>query len=240
MPIIYEPRGRALEYAPLAANLYSGCTHGCTYCFAPAVLRTDRAGFHARATARQNVLVQLRRDAAKLKGDPREVLLCFITDPYQPAEKDLEITREAIRILNDEGLAVTILTKGGLLAARDFDLLAYNPRNSLAVTLTTDDPSVSRQWEPAAAPPQERMELLRQAHEAGIRTWVSFEPVFDPEACLRLLESTAPYTDFYKVGKLNYHEAAKGIDWGEFRRQIQARLTTLGKSHYIKTDLAKA
>ena len=86
MNIIYEPKGRAKEHAPLAINLYSGCSHGCMYCFGPSTLKKDRQVFNNKVTSKKNALERLTKDACKLRGDNREVLLSFITDPYQPIE----------------------------------------------------------------------------------------------------------------------------------------------------------
>lgn len=237
MPVLYEPKGRAFEYADLAVNLYRGCIHGCEYCFAPSVLRMDRGEFHQVGAPRKGVLEQLERDTAKLAGDQRNVLLCFTTDPYQPADDVHRLTREAIRILNAGGLGVTVLTKGGLRAVRDFDLLAKDPRNCFASTLTLDDPADSLRWEPEGAPPAERLEALQIAHHLGIATWVSLEPVLDPEVVYRLIRITAPFVDLYKVGTLNYHPHAATINWSEFRAQVVDLLKTLGKPYYLKRDL---
>jgi DNA repair photolyase len=232
---IYEPRGKAKEYSPLAVNLYKGCAHGCKYCFAPSATFTDNI------RPRPGILEALKKDAAKLAGDPREILLSFTSDPYQPAEWDMFLTRRALEILMAHGLTVTVLTKGGPWGIiRDMDLLKTNPRNAWSVTLTHDDPAVSLEWEPGAALPADRIESLRLAHAAGIKTWVSFEPVIDPKAVYRLLDQTHAFVDFYKVGKLNYHPRAKEIDWAEFKERIEARLRHLGKSYLLKRDLIEA
>ena len=177
MTTIYEPKGKAHEYSPLAVNLYKGCGHGCKYCYAPATTKTKRAIFQSPdyIRPRSGILKALKKDAAKLAGDKREILLSFTSDPYQPIEKDLGVTRQALEILMAHGLTVTILTKGGTWGIiRDMDLLKMNPRNAWSVTLTHDDPAVSLEWEPGAPLPEARIESLRIAHEAGIKTWVSF------------------------------------------------------------------
>ncbi len=237
MRVVYEPKGRAGEYAPLACNLYSGCAHGCRYCYAPLVLRRDRAGFHARVAPRPGVLEALKKDARKLAGDERPVLLCFTADPYQPMDGDLQTTREAIKILNDHDLGVHILTKGGRRAERDFDLLAGHPRNAFGVTLTFTTLDSSEFWEPRAARPQERIAALREARRRGVKTWVSLEPVIDPAAALRLIEMTHEFVDHFKVGKLNYRPEAPLIDWARFRVEAESLLKSLGKSYYLKRDL---
>lgn len=105
MRIIYEPRGRALEYAPLAVSLYHGCSHGCRYCYVPAALRTTTEKF-LQPGPRKNALALLERDAEELAraGDTREILMSFTCDPYQHLEQELGLTREAIRILIQHGL----------------------------------------------------------------------------------------------------------------------------------------
>lgn len=237
--IIYQPKGKALEYSPLAANLYRGCSHGCVYCYAPAATFTDQEVFRSQVCPRKNVLNQLKTDAAKFFGDTRRVLLSFTSDAYQPIEEKLELTRTALFLFAESGLKAGVLTKGGMLAVRDFDILAKMDAE-FAVSLTTDDETESKQWEPGAALPHERIESLRVAKRYGIPTWVSFEPVINPGAVMRLIDATAEVVDFYKVGKLNHHPFAKRIDWPAFRRDVCAKLDGIGKPYLIKKDLLNA
>ncbi len=236
MAIIYQPAGRAREYSEWAANLYSGCGHGCIYCYAPSACRRQRNEFHATPKPRKNVLKQLEKDCQRLQGKkmPR-ILFCFTTDPYQLIEKEHEITRQAIKMLHDHGLAVQILTKGGSRAERDFDLLT--PEDAFASTLTFLDEADSKMWEPGAASPQDRIDTIKEAHNAGIPTWVSLEPVIDPEQTLQIVRQTHEFVDLYKVGKLNYHPRAREVDWGQFTKEVVALLKSLGKRYYIKKDL---
>ncbi len=69
MKVIYEPRGAAFEYSPLAANLFRGCSHGCTYCYAPACLRMSRDNF-GKATVRKDVLKWLDKSNCRKCGKP--------------------------------------------------------------------------------------------------------------------------------------------------------------------------
>lgn len=242
MPAIYQPRGKALEYSPLALNLYKGCSHGCAYCFAPSATFTPREQFHSadHIRPRPDILAQAEKDAKKLAGDHRDVLLSFTSDVYQPAEERYQVTREALLILKKHQLHPTILTKGGALARRDFDILQSIPGAAFAVTLTCRDAKASLDWEPGAALPEVRIENLREAHKAGIRTWVSFEPVLYPAQVLDMIRETAPFVDLFKVGKLNYHPHAKTIDWPKFRVDVVALLKDTGKPYIIKKDLRLA
>jgi len=239
MSIIYKPKGRALEYSPLAANIYKGCGHACVYCFAPKATFTDRKVFSSPEyiRPRPNVIKQLKKDAVKFQGTDKPVLLSFTTDPYQPINDKVGLTREALKILVYHDIPVTILTKGGMRACKDFIWLVQNRNNTFSVTLTTDDPTESLSWEPGAASPSDRIKSLKIAHDQGIKTWVSFEPVINPNAVIRLIKETHAFVDLYKVGKLNYHPLAKTIDWKAFLFRVEAELDYYGKERYIKKDL---
>ena len=243
MSVIYQPDGKAGEFSELACNLYKGCAHGCVYCYGPNATFTKRETFNSTdyIRPRPGILGALRKEAPKYAGDPRSILLCFTSDPYQPIEQEQRLTRQALEILANNNCTFTTLTKGGSWGIeRDMDLFLRNPMNTWSATLTHDDPVVSKLWEPGAALPQERINALRIAHDAGIKTWVSFEPVFDPEAVYRLLTLTHEFVDFYKVGKINYHPIQHTINWPEFREKIEAQLKSLNKSYLLKKDLLAA
>lgn len=234
---IYEPRGKAAEYARWAVNLYRGCTHGCTYCYVPQVLHMERPVFHAECVERPGILDKLRHDAELLASSGNDpvlndpVLFCFTSDPYQPGA---HATRAALSIMREFNIPFNVLTKG-YMAYRDFDL--YGPNDCFGVTLTLDWPE-SAKWEPSAATPAERLANLQDAHNRGIRTWVSLEPVIEPAQTLRLIDITHEYVDHYAVGKLNYHPLAGTIDWPKFLRDELAKLKQYGNSYYIKESLA--
>jgi DNA repair photolyase len=238
MKIIYEPKGKAREYARLAANLYSGCSHGCKFCFGPQTLRKDKQAFSADVHPKKDALDRLQEDAIRLKGDDREILLSFVTDPYQPLEMELEITRGAIRALIENDLRFTILTKGGTRATRDFDLLeGYDKARfgSTVIFISQDD---ADEWEINAPSINDRINAIEVAHSRGIKTWVSLEPVIDPEQALQLIQQIHPIVDHWKVGKLNHHPAIeKKVDWIRFREEVTALLDSLGADYYLKKSL---
>ncbi|MFA5001980.1 MAG: radical SAM protein [Methanolinea sp.] len=239
--IIYEPQGRAREYAELAANLYRGCDHGCTYCYAPLATRTNRESFH-QPSVRNNVIEKFRHDAKELErvGETRPILLSFTTDPYQHLDIKEKLTRKAIDTLHYHNLKVTILTKGGKRSERDFDLLTKRPELSeYGVTLVFINEEQREEIEPFAASTYERINSLKRAHNQGIRTYVSLEPVWEPKQTLKLIEMTSDFVDFYKVGKLNYHSQKANVDWRKFRIDVCKKLNDLGKNYYIKEDLKK-
>ena len=233
--VIYETKGKAREYCELAINLYSGCAHCCVYCYGADVTHQTWDAF--TKTIRPRVtLNDLEQSAKAWANETRPILMCFVTDPYQPLEEQSKLTQTAIETLHRHNLKFTILTKAGKLAQRDFDL--YKNGDSFATTLTCVNREVATQWEPHAGLPHERIANLKKAHELGIKTWVSLEPVIDPEYSLELIELTKGFVDHYKVGKMNYHERQKEIDWASYARKALRLLSAEHKSYYIKKDLA--
>jgi hypothetical protein len=108
-----------------------------------------------------------------------------------------------------------------LAAAKDFDL--YGPNDWFGVTLTYDNDTDSKQNEPGAAMPADRIKALEEAHNLGIQTWVSMEPVLDPDQTLNLIEITHEFVDNFRVGKLNHFpEIEAKIDWPKFRNDVEA------------------
>src|ERR1700751_4632436 len=212
---IYAPQGQAGEYAPLASNPYRGCGHACAYCYVPLVIKMPRKDFDAGAAPRQNSLRELLRDAKKYKAlnITEQVMFSFTTDVYNPF--DTSITRPAIEILIEHGLAFCVLTKAGMRAWCDHDL--YRPdRDAFASTLTSLDERFSRKWERNAALPGDRIEALKAFHARGIFTWVSLEPTLDIEASLAIVEATHGFVDLYKVGRVNYLPMTKTTDWRDY------------------------
>jgi hypothetical protein len=234
---IYAPKGQAGEYAPLAANPYSGCGHGCAYCYVPLVTKKHREDFDAGAYPRKGYLDNLRKDAQKYRaaGITEQVLFSFTTDVYNPFDRSL--TRPSLQIVQEHGMGICVLTKGGNRALEDIDL--YRPdRDSFASTLTTLDDSFSKKWERNAALPGDRIATLKNFHERGIFTWVSLEPTLSVEASLEIVTATHRFVDLYKVGRANYLGAlTKNTDWKDYTLRMIDLFGKLGVRHYIKRDL---
>jgi DNA repair photolyase len=239
--VLYQPTGRAGEYSAWAVNLFKGCPHGCAYCFAAGMARRfDTSRDFSQVEARPDVLRQLERDVVRLaERITTPVLLSFTCDCYSPhfTDEQRAVTRQAIGILKGGGLRVQILTKAGLAATGDFDLLGT--ADSVAASLTLLDEQDSQAWEPGAAAPAERIALLRAAKARGLTTWASLEPVIEPEQTLSIIRTTAAerIIDYYAVGKLNHHQHASTINWRAFAREVHDLLETLGVSYRLKDDL---
>ncbi len=236
--VIYETKGRAREFCELAINLYTGCAHRCVYCYGADVTHQSKEQFEHQIKPRVTSS-DIHRSAYKysLKNERRPVLMCFITDPYQPLDAATLLTRFAIKALHANNLHFTVLTKAGPLAQRDFSL--YEDGDSFATTLTCLNDDETKKWEPNAGMFAERIDNLACAHAMGIPTWVSLEPVIDPVASLAIIQATHKFVDHYKVGKLNYHPHKDTIDWENYGRKALRLINKLGAGGYIKRDLGE-
>lgn len=222
MKPIYEPKGAAKEYGDYAINIYTGCPHRCFYCFAPNVLHRDREEFHTNVKPREGIVEAVAKQLERENITGRLIHLCFTCDPY-PIGYDTTPTRVIIKLLKDSGNNVQILTKNP--THRDLDLLDEN--DWFGITYDGINPVGS------VFPHTD----LYTAHEKGIKTWVSFEPVVNAENVLAAIEETASYVDKIKIGKLNYHKS--DIDWKQFGEQAEALCKELNLNYYIKDSLRK-
>jgi len=235
--LLYTPSGKAGEYAnkAYAANIFNGCTHGCKYCYVPSFLKM---GSDKKETF-ERIVSPVPDLYARLGEIDEPIFLCFTCDPYPEDLMVSSYTRDVIAMILDSGNSVNILTKAGTRAVRDFDMLCMDKKNRIGATLTFIDPFLSSTWEPRAASPVNRVEMLRQAKERGIHTWASVEPVIVPSESLKIIELASPYVDEFKVGKWNYDKRSNAIDWHGFVYDVVSLLEKIGKKYTIKEDLKK-
>lgn len=232
---IYTPRGKALEYADLALNIYNGCSHGCAYCFSKKMHDRWKPNENfSDVKVREGIVDATKKQLSKGKYKGKNILLCFSCDPYS-SNVDTTPTREIIRAIKDAGANFTVLTKGGMRASRDFDL--YSEGDSFGSTLTFDDSDKSLEWEPGAAEPLSRIQAIVEAHEKGIKTWVSLEPVISRQDAIRFVTDLHSHVDLWKVGRWNYDQRANEIDWKTFGHDIETVFKILKCNYYIKEDL---
>jgi DNA repair photolyase len=183
---------------------------------------------------RKNVLRELERDTQKMQGDAREILLSFMSDPYH-SDEAARLTREALLLLEQYHLRVQVLTKGGRRSTRDFDILARN-HWKYGATIIFQSERLREQWEPGAPPIAERVDAIREAHARGIFTWVSVEPVVDPDEAIKVVRDLRGEVDFWKIGKLNHdRQREAAIDWHRFLVDVEVALD--GQCWLIKKDL---
>jgi len=242
MSLIYEPRGKAREYSPLALNLYTGCKHACRYCYAPSIMRQKlhvwAKNMKIRGGDEKSLLNSLDREAARMAGDKRDILLSFMTDPYCTPEA-AATTRKALTILEAHKLRVQVLTKAPSRAKADFDIIARNGWK-MATTLGFYSKAKAKQWEPYADSPLVRINAMKEAASQDIFTWVSAEPIIFPEEGLKAIKALAGYIDLIKIGKLNHNKALESrVDWGKFLGDAEALLHGTYTRWYVKKDLEK-
>lgn len=235
--VIYTPSGAAREYSELAVNIAIGCAHGCKYCYAPALRRTTRENFKNNIMPRKDFFQKFEKDLEDMSknGDRRRVLLCFMTDCYQP--QLVEKTRRCLELFKKYNIRFQVLTKNGSNAIKDFDL--YKDGDAYAATIVFSKEDYRKHFEPDACSIEERIESLKIAHEKGIETWISLEPVLYPDQALEIIDMTKNFTDHYKIGKVSNfnYEGADTIDWIKFVKELKGKLERLNKSYYIKKSL---
>jgi hypothetical protein len=200
-----------------------------------------KATDHGIPYPRKDAIKLLKLDATELAatGDTREILMSFTTDPYQPIERDYHLTSTAIGILQNYELHFTILTKAGIPSLFDLEKLREHPDLfRYGTTLTLNREEDLRVWEPFAASTHDRIIALKKMHDSGIRTWVSLEPLIDPEQTLFLITVTHPYVDEYRLGALNHSEKKySDEDMINFVNQAYTLLKFYKKKFIFKKDL---
>lgn len=239
MSIIYEPKGRAREYSPLALNIYTGCTHKCKYCYAPSCIQKSQKDYFKKPYPRKNIVQNLEKELEMSGRIWDQVLLSFVGDVYCETKDNNKATREVLKLLLHHMVPTAILTKGGERCLHDIDVFRYFGKHlQVGTTLTFDNEKDSLEWEEGAALPSERIETLEILHEEGIKTFASFEPVICPEQSLKLIKKTLHCVDVYKIGKINnYRGIDKTIDWESFLESAIEILRGAKKDFYVKQDL---
>lgn len=183
-------------------NPYRGCEHGCLYCYARPT--HEYLGFSAGLDFETRILV--KENAPDLLAErfqlpswtPEPIWLSGNTDPYQPVERELELTRRLLRVFAHHRNPVGLITKNGLLT-RDLDLLgdmaAWNGVR-VTVSITTLDNELAGAMEPRTARPPLRLRLIEACAEAGVPVGVNVAPIvpgLTDEEVPRILEAAAKH-----------------------------------------------
>ena len=164
-------------------NPYRGCEHGCIYCYARPT--HEYLGFSAGLDFESKIMVKtnapelLRAELTSLRWQPQTLVMSGVTDPYQPVERKLRITRGCLEVLAKFRNPVAIITKNRLVV-RDIDLLRdLAAHNAVAVNIsvTSLDPNLQRVLEPRTSSPQARLDAIRELRNAGIPTGAMVAPI---------------------------------------------------------------
>jgi DNA repair photolyase len=164
-------------------NPYRGCEHGCIYCYARPT--HEYLGFSAGLDFESKILVKedapelLRRELSSPRWTSQVLAISGVTDPYQPIERRLHLTRRCLQVLVEFRNPVVIITKNHLVT-RDADLLEELARHQAVrvfLSITTLDGSLARVLEPRASHPSRRLAAIETLSQAGVPTGVLVAPV---------------------------------------------------------------
>jgi DNA repair photolyase len=201
-----RPSGTRFGYC---INCYDGCGHGCIYCYGMKA-RYMKYRDWIKPRPRYQVVDWLRNDIELIKQHPeikteiKDFMICSITDCYQPLELEHRLTREVIKILIQNDLPFTVLTKN-VNVLEDIALFRNYDKCRAGLTIVTLDDTLRQKLEPNSSPIDERINAIKELKQAGINTYCSVEPILpdkrsDPIAIAELLKD---YVDLFEFGKWN-------------------------------------
>ncbi|MEF8832054.1 MAG: radical SAM protein [Candidatus Thermoplasmatota archaeon] len=216
-----------------ALNPYRGCSHGCTYCYGPCVLREERTWGKFLDVKRNIPNVLSKELKKKEKGMVR---IGSVTDPYQEAEEKFELTRRCLEQLSKHDFPVLIQTKSGLVN-RDIDLLKKMD-SDIGFTITSLDENFRKKFEPNAPPISERLSAIRELKEENLDVWVFIGPLFpylnDGKEDLIRLKETIESLNIEEVylDKLNMRERV----WDNIKSLLEPKMQEKYKNIYFDND----
>jgi DNA repair photolyase len=189
---------------PWVVNPYTGCQHGCSYCYARFMKRVTghKEPWGGFVDVKINAADVLQREIRKKKRG--RVWVSGVCDPYQPLEEKYRLTRQCLEILVRNTWPVIIQTRSPLVL-RDIDIMKDARDSEVGFSVTTADDRIRKLFEPDAPPINDRIQALGTLHKAGIRTYAMIAPLLPGADGLRdLLEGKV---DYVLIDRMNYHYA---------------------------------
>ncbi len=206
-------------------NAYRGCEHGCIYCYArPShgyLNLSPGLDFETRLFAKPDAAQLLRAELARPSYQCSPIALGSNTDPYQPIEREWQITRQVLEVLAECKHPLSIVTKSALVE-RDLDLLTRLARDDLVqvfISVTTLDAALARKLEPRASSPRRRLQAVRRLNEAGVPCGVMVAPVIpfltdaELESILQAAHEHGARSTAYTLLRLPYELKDLFKDW---------------------------
>ena len=186
-------------------NPYFGCEHGCIYCYSRSIFLNKELALKwgTFVKARTNMPDVLSKELANKREGV--VGISTVTDPYQPLEAKLQITRRCLEALSESHLTISIQTKSSLIL-RDLDLIKPT-KFEVGITISTLDASLASAIEPKASPPDARAQVVEECSKRGVRTWVFLGPIIpevndtpeDITGIVKLAKKTGSYILYDKL-----------------------------------------
>ena len=163
-------------------NPYSGCSFGCTYCYAAFfsrdVEKRDSWGYWVNVKENAVELMEKRRPGAL---DGKLIYMSSVTDPYQPVERELQLTRGILEIMAERHKPKLVIQTRSPLVVRDCDLLRRIEDNGgrvqVNMTVTTDDEDIRRTFEPFCPSNPVRLQVIGEVQAAGVDTCITMTPL---------------------------------------------------------------
>lgn len=223
----------------MSLNPYTGCPHGCLYCYASSYI----PHFH-ECRAKAGLLRRLAREAAKINPGTL-VAMSNSSDPYPAMEKELELSRGCLQILKEKSLPVQIVTKSDLVI-RDADLLS-SMRSTVAISITTLSDSISRKLEPGAPSPSRRLMAIRRLTDYNIPVSARIDPIIPgineseiEELVLAVCRAGAEHiiSSTYKARKDNLRRVCSAFPRaGDALKVMFQRGCSISRSLYLSPDM---
>lgn len=208
---------------PYVVNPYTGCQHACSYCYARFMKKftghREPWGLFVDVKVNAPDLLKREIDRKELGGKkPARVWVSGVCDPYQPLEKEYQLTRQCLDILAHHGWPVTVQTRSALVL-RDLDILQAGTDFQVGLSVTTADDHIRMLFEPSAPPIMERVRTLDELHRAGLRTFVMIAPMLP--GAEGLAELLVGKVDSVILDRMNYHYA----DWVYRKHGLEEQMT---------------
>jgi DNA repair photolyase len=224
-----------------ALNPYIGCEHGCIYCYGPDFCRRYSEvaySWGSTVLVKENLINVLKKDLRRVKRGV--VGVSTITDPYQPVEATLSLTREAVRLLLQNNFKVSIQTKSPLLL-RDLDILD-DENVDVGYTITTLRDSLGKGLEPNAPPPSSRVKAVYEVSQHIQDTWIFLGPIIpmindSEEFISEVVEFASSVNSYIIYDKLNIKPLMlynMKIKWG-FKVSIEEVISLSNDLSYIRS-----
>lgn len=192
-------------------NPYTGCSHGCKYCYARFMKRFTghREPWGSFVDVKVNAPDLIPEKTDKYKN--RSITIGSVTDPYQPLEKKYKITRKILqKLIPLQPKSLDIMTKSDLIV-RDIDLLKQFDNSIVAISLSMLNENLRKQLEPVALPAEKRFAALEKFHQQNIRTVLFISPIFPEITDWKAMTTrTKTFVDEYWFENLNLYPSIKG------------------------------